>query len=151
MIYIYITYFSSLKYTIQNNTGWLSVIVLHLVNRLVRDRSDITKYTTSFWGQYRVFVIAIEKCKYGILKIRIMRFVVFHRYLYAWLIFLFNMQFRTIEDDCCLYSNIRSAGRWDIVKYYYYCWISITDFSCYLLFCFHYLKIYITKIWKNNT
>ena len=79
--------FLFLYYVIQNNTRWLLVIVLHLVNRLVRDRSDITKYTTSFWGQYRVFVIAIEKCKYGILKIRIMRFVVFHWYLYAWLIF----------------------------------------------------------------
>ena len=35
-------------------------------------------------------------------------------------------------------------------KYYYYFWINITDFSCYLLFCFHALEFYNTKIQKNN-
>ena len=35
-------------------------------------------------------------------------------------------------------------------KYYYYFWIYITDFSCYLLFCFHALIFYNKKIQKNN-
>ena len=45
-IYIYsLINFLFVKYTIQNDTGELLVIVLHQVDRLVRDRSDITQYS----------------------------------------------------------------------------------------------------------
>ena len=36
------------------------------------------------------------------------------------------------------------------MKYYYGCWIYITDLLCYLLFCFHAWNVYITKNIETN-
>ena len=46
-------------------------------------------------------------------------------------------------------TPVRQVGA-ILCKYYYYCWIRITDFSCYLLFCFHALNFYNTKIQDKN-
>ena len=105
-IYIYtLLPFLFVKYTIHNDTGRLLGIVLHQVDRLVWDHADITQYSyyrdyfrssidyiaflPTLWGEHRVFVIAIQKCKYTIFILGILRFGVSHQYLYAWIIFLF--------------------------------------------------------------
>ena len=58
---------------------------------------------------------------------------------------LYNMHFRTLQGDFWLYSNTRSTGKYDILKYYYKLLITITGSSCYLLFCFNAQFFYITK------
>ena len=44
---------------------------------------------------------------------------------------LYNMHFRTLQEDCYLYSNTRSADKCDIVKYYHNFLITISGSSCY--------------------
>ena len=48
------------RYTIQNNTGWLLVIVLHLVDRLVQYHSYFTQY--SYYRDYFCLGTASHLC-----------------------------------------------------------------------------------------
>ena len=98
-IYIYITYFLFVKCLIQNDTGWLLVIVLHQVDRLVRYRADINQYSyyrdhfrllisyiaylPTLRGEHCVFVITIQTYKCAISILWLIWFGISRQYSYA--------------------------------------------------------------------
>ena len=112
--------FIFMKYAIYNDTGWLLVIFLHQVYRLVRDCADITRYSyycdyfrslidyiaylPTLRDKHPIFVIDIQTCKCAILILGLLRFGLSHLYIYTRYLFFFlwNMQFRTIQGDCWL-------------------------------------------------
>ena len=52
----------------------------------------------------------------------------------------------TIGENSTTFLRVSAISFW----YYYYSWICITDFSCYLLFVFRDLIFYDTKIQNSN-
>ena len=84
------------------------------------------------------------------MKLGLLWFDLSHRYLYTLLIFsLCNIRNSERNSGIVCYSTIPGQQVIDIsCKYYYYGWIHITDFSCYLLFGFH---VYFFTAQKHRT
>ena len=91
---------------------------------------DIITCLEMVQGNHRVFVITIQKCKYSILQLILVRFDRYHQYVYPLII----ISFSSIRDSGRYRAIIWNSGTpfWKVIvlyfNYYYYGYICLNNF-----------------------